>query len=154
MPTTGTFVENRDVRADAVATDMVIPASPGRTWEALQQVYADLELEITARDPDRRLLATRNQRMRNLGGQRNSAWVNCGSDVTGPVADRAFVDIDVVSVIQDASANASQLVVQVQARGVRRDGGSGGLVCASRNRLEFRIRDMLLERLGAGGGQF
>jgi hypothetical protein len=153
MPTTGSFVEDRDVRSEAVAMDMIIPASPVRTWEALQAVFADLELEVTGLDPASRLISSRNQRIRRLGGERNSEWVDCGRDVTGPVADRAFVDMDVTAVIEDADANASRLAVQVQARGLRRDGGSGGLVCNSRNRLEFRIRDMILERLGAAGGQ-
>lgn len=146
------MVENRDIRNEAALIERTVPSEPGEAWAALQEVYADLELEITARDPQARTLAARQNRMRRLGGQPNSHWVNCGSDVQGPVADRSFVTFDLVTWVAGATENTTTVEIQVQAQGRRRDGGSGGMICSSTGKLEQYVHEQVtLKAAGIGG---
>jgi hypothetical protein len=145
------MVENREIqnRSQTVTSD-ALPGPPQEIWPALQAVYEELELEVTASDPASGVLAARQNRMRSLGGERNSHWVDCGDDLTGPVADKSFVTFDVVSQLMSASATTTRLQVQVQAQGRRRDNASGQLLCASEGRLEMEIHSRVLRRLAAG----
>ena len=133
------MVENRDIRYQAQSVNHQITGSPEEVWSALRAVYDELELEVTASDPRSGVLAARQNRMRNLGGERNSHWVNCGTDLTGPVADKSFITFDVVSQVARASATATELQIQLQARGRRRDNASGELICSSEGELEAEI---------------
>lgn len=147
------MVENRDIRNEAALIEQTVPGGPGEAWTALQDVYDELELEVTARDPRARVLAARQNRMRRLGGQANSRWVSCGSDVQGPVADRSFITFDVVSYVSSATENSTTLEIQVQAQGRRRDGGSGGMICSSTGELEEYIHDQVTRKVtGMDGG--
>ena len=144
------MVENRDIRNQAQTVRNDLPGSPGEVWPALQAAYEELELEVTASDPGTGTLAARQNRMRSLGGERNSRWVDCGDDLTGPVADKSYVTFDVVSQLTRASATSTQLVVQVQARGRRRDNASGELICSSTGALEAEIHERVGRRMAPG----
>ncbi len=144
------MVENRDIRNQGQTVTNRVPGSPGEVWPALRAVYDELSLEVTASDPGIGVLAARQNRMRNLGGVRNSHWVDCGHDLTGPVADKSFITFDVVSQLTGASPTATELVVQLQARGRRRDNASGELICSSEGALEAEIHERLARRLAPG----
>lgn len=144
------MVENQDVRNEAVTVKRTAAGSPREVWRALRAVYDELELEVTASDPVNRVLAARQNRMRRLGGERNSHWVDCGDDVTGPVADKSFITFDVVTVLTEGTASTTDLGIRVQARGMRRDGASGELICSSEGALEREITDRVNMRLVAG----
>lgn len=144
------MVENRDIRNEAQAVSRPVAGSPREAWRALRAVYDELELEVTASDPVNRVLAARENRMRRLGGERNSNWVDCGDDVTGPVADKSFITFSVVSVLTEGSATTTELQIRVQARGMRRDGASGQLICSSEGGLEKEIHERVNLRLVSG----
>lgn len=144
------MVENRDIRYQAQTVRNQIPGSPEEVWSALRAVYDELELEVTAADPGTGVLAARQNRMRSLGGERNSHWVDCGNDLTGPVADKSFITFDVVSQVTRVSATATELQVQVQARGRRRDNASGELICSSEGELEQEIHERTALRMVPG----
>ncbi len=144
------MVENRDVRNQAQTVTDQIAGSPQEVWDALRAVYDELELEVTASDPGTRVLAARQNRMSRLDGKQNSHWVDCGDDLTGPVADKSFITFDVVSQITQASATTTTLQSQVQARGRRRDNASGEMLCSSEGRLEIEIRERVAARLAPG----
>jgi hypothetical protein len=133
------MVENREIQNVAQNVGGEVDGSPREVWPALQAAYDELELEVTGSDPGNGVLAARENRMRNLGGERNSHWVDCGDDVMGPVADKSFITFDVVSQLIPASATTTEVRVQLQARGRRRDNASGDLMCASRGTLELEI---------------
>lgn len=144
------MVENRDIRNEAAAVTRTVDGSPREAWRALRAVYDELELEVTASDPVNRVLAARENRMRRLGGEQNSNWVNCGDDLTGPVANRSYITFDVVSILTRGSASTTDLEIRVQARGMRRDGASGQLICSSEGTLEREIQNRVNLLLTSG----
>jgi hypothetical protein len=143
------MVENRDIRNVAANVGGEVDGSPQEVWEALRAVYEELELEVTASDPNTRVLAARQNRMSRLGGERNSHWVDCGQDLTGSVADKSFITFDVVSQLTQASPATTELRVQVQARGRRRDNASGELICSSEGALELEIHERVVLRMAS-----
>jgi hypothetical protein len=144
------MVENRDIRNEAQNVRGQLEGSPQEVWQALVAVYEELELEVTTSDPNNWVLAARQNRMSRLGGERNSNWVDCGQDLTGAVADKSYITFDVVSQLTPASATATEVRVQLQARGRRRDNASGELICSSQGALELEIQERVARRVGAG----
>jgi hypothetical protein len=125
----------------------VIDAPVRDVWMALEDVYADLELEVTTSIPGDGLLVAAGVRLRRLEGRRPSYWVDCGSGMTGPVADDANVQITVSSTLSSGGGRSSILGVQVEAWGRRRDSATGDLYCSTRGRLERLIHDAVAEKV-------
>lgn len=144
------MVENRDIRNEAQNVRGQVDGSPQEVWEALGAVYGELELEVTTSDPNNWVLAARQNRMSRLGGERNSNWVDCGQDLTGDVADKSYITFDVVSQLTPVSETATEVRVQLQAQGRRRDNASGGLICSSEGALELEIQERVARRMEVG----
>lgn len=144
------MVENRDIRNESQTVTNEVAGSVQDTWDALVAVYGELGLQVSAADPNSRVLAARQNRMSRLGGQRNSNWVDCGSDLTGEVADKSYITFDAVTRLTEKSATSTELQTQVQARGRRRDNASGELLCSTEGRLEIEIQERVAARLGGG----
>ena len=144
------MVEDRDIRNESQTVTNEVSGSVQETWDALVAVYEELDLQVTAADPNGWVLAARQNRMSRLGGQRNSNWVDCGSDLTGEVADKSFITFDVVSRLTGKSANSTELQSPLQARGRRRDNASGEMLCSTEGRLEIEIQERVAARLAGG----
>ena len=130
-----------------VLTD-VVDAPVDQVWSALTQVYRDLELPVSMQSfPDGSIVAEA-FRLTRIDGRRASRWVDCGTDMTGPVADDATVTAFVASVIDAAPAGDTRIRTQVEASARRRDSATGDLHCTTTGRLEALIVERIQARLG------
>src|SRR5688500_2531993 len=153
MPTERTVaVDDQNVYRTTVLPNAKapIPAAPGRAFEALKQVYAELEIPPGTLDPSTgRVGNTDFWKTRRLGGQVMSTYLSCGDSFTGPAADNYRIYISLLSLIRPDGKGASELETAFSAQAQNMEGTSGDRIpCGSTGRLEERIRKAVLLKLG------
>lgn len=144
-PETGTMM-TEPARASAADID----APPAAVWAAVKKVYADLEIPVTFENPQTRQLGNPNfYKSRQLGGQRMTEFVDCGSGMTGPNAAsyRIFMTL-LTDVIPDAK-NGTSVRVTFTALGQDVTGGSSDRIpCGSSGRFEQLVLTRVKAALG------
>jgi hypothetical protein len=87
-------------------------------------------------------------RARKMAGQPMSAFVNCGSTLTGPVADSFRITMLLVSTVK-SRGDGSVVETRLQSRGVDVAGGTstGAMECHSLGTLEHKLHDLVREKL-------
>jgi hypothetical protein len=127
-----------------------IAASPDAVWEALVQVYANLEIEIAGADPRTRSLNNPDLIVsRRLGGERLSRYLECGSGTIGGFADHFRIHMNILSQVVAKPDGQSTLHTTIQAVGDNPEGTSNTRVpCGSTHQLELRIAAEVEELVG------
>jgi len=147
------FMDGRvtHIRPDVVRIENDITGPPAAVWEALNQVFATLDIEVASRDEATLSLANPAVRVfRRLGGERLSTWLDCGRGMTGPFADRYRVHMNIFSQVRPATDGTSILETTIEASGRNPDGTSDNrhVACGSTHRLEARIATEVAEIVG------
>ena len=132
-------ITNVQPSVDKVSHD--IPAMASQVWAALNQVYDDLEIEVTNRAVGNLTLQSSDFTIsRRLGGERLSRYFRCGTGVTGAFADRYRLRINMISTVVSLDPDHSTLETTIQATGTNPAGTSNTRVpCGSTHLLESRI---------------
>ena len=156
MPTERTVaVDDQNVYRTTVLPNakVPIPAPPSRVFEAVRQVYGELEIPPGTHDPSTgRVGNTDFWKSRRLGGQAMSTYLSCGETFTGPAADNYRIYISLISMIRPDGKGASELETAFSAQGQNMEGTSADRIpCGSTGRLEERIRKAVLLKIGAVG---
>ncbi len=133
------------VQHGVAVADTFPSASTGEVFNALTTAYEELGLTITARVPGGQV-ASQGHRLVRLDGRRASWWVDCGLDLSGPVADDARVLINVVSVV-GAAGGGTILDTRVDAEAHVRGAAEGVRECASTGKLEALLAERVAGRL-------
>ena len=154
MPTERTVaVDDQNVYRTTVLPNAraPIPAPPARAFEALKQVYAELEIPPGTNDPATgRFGNTDFWKSRRLGGQPMSTYLNCGESFTGASANNYRIYISLLSMIRPDGKGGAELETAFSAQAQNMEGTSGDRIpCGSTGRLEERIRKTLLLMVGA-----
>ena len=122
------------------------PAPPAAVFSAVEAVLEELELSVTTRSPAEGLLASEGQRLVRLAGRRASNWVDCGSTITGRVADEAQVLLSVTAVVAPAEGG-TDMALRVDAEALNRGTVEGVRECTSTGRLESLLTERVRTRL-------
>ena len=125
----------------------IVEAPLPAVFAALQVTYEELGLTVTIRVPAEGRIGSEGRRLVRLSGRRASHWVDCGSDLSGPVADQAHVLVTVLSALHAAEGGRTLVATRVDAEARTRGGIEGVRDCTSTGRLEALIHQSLLERL-------
>ena len=137
------YVEGRitNIQPSVDRVSHEIQGRASQVWEALNQVYADIGIEVTRREVGNLTLRSSDQTIsRRLGGERLSRYFRCGTGVTGAYADRYRLRINIVSRVVSTSPGLSILETTIQATGTNPQGTSNNRVpCGSTHILESRI---------------
>ncbi|GMV07822.1 MAG: hypothetical protein AMXMBFR53_40970 [Gemmatimonadota bacterium] len=135
----------------AIVTDSVL-APPETAWRALKRAWADLGIE--AAETSEAELWLSNPRFvvtRRLSGQPLSKYLECGSGMLGPFADRYRIQMSIRSGIVTDGAGGSRVSTYIEAVGQNREGSSNTTVmCSSNYRLERELAQRV--RLYSIGG--
>jgi len=115
---------------------------------AVSDAYAALGLDVTARVGGSQI-ASQGHRLVRLAQKRASWWVDCGSDLSGPIADAARVLLNVVSTVRPAGEGAV-LDTRVDAEARTRGNVEGVRECTSTGRLEALLAEEVRTRRGGG----
>jgi hypothetical protein len=135
-----------------VVTDAV-PVTPEAAWEALPKAYADLGIPVReVSEASRTLGNSRLAISRRLGDAPLSRYLECGSNLTGPFADRYRIEMLIRTSIVPADAGGVRVESYVEATGRNPEGSSNtGVACATTQRLEREIAARV--RFHAGGAR-
>jgi hypothetical protein len=132
----------------------VIPAAPGRVFDAMKAVYDELGVTLTTNDPSTGRLGNASFfKTRKLGTEPISTYLNCGDSFAGGVAaDNYRVYMSLVSAVRPDGTGGSEIETAFSAQAQNMEGTQGDRVaCGTTGRLEERIRQGVLKKVAAAG---
>lgn len=138
-----------DLRHQADVGWRTVDARPAAVWGVLQDVFDQLEIEVSYVDASAGVMGTEGYRVRRIEGVRLSRWIDCGIGPLQPKADSHQVTVAVlVQLLPAEEGTTVQTTVDASARDPSQS--SGSLHCVSHGRLEQRIPELVMEHLGIG----
>ncbi|MDP2481561.1 MAG: hypothetical protein Q8W51_05750 [Candidatus Palauibacterales bacterium] len=140
----GRFNFRRSTEGAAEVDTIAEPAQ--KLWPFLEQVYDSLSIPVHVRNGEARVLGSVDfAATRRLGDHRLSLFLNCGSTITGSMADQAELTMTVATQVRpaDVAAKESEVITLVSATARQHGLSSSQTNCTSTRRLE----DMILTRL-------
>lgn len=147
----GTSLEVNLSPTRAVVSEAVA-ATPDAAWAALPEAWADVGLEVKEVSEATRVLG--NPRVvvsRRLGEVPLSRYLECGSGLTGPFADRYRIEMLIRSAVVPGERGGARVDTYLEAQARNPEGSSNtGVQCASTGSLERAIAARV--RLHTGGG--
>ncbi|MDE3128653.1 MAG: hypothetical protein KGL38_11645, partial [Gemmatimonadota bacterium] len=119
-------------------------------WNALGLAYDAIGVELTLVDPPaHRAGSVSFIRRGTMNGEPVSHFANCGSGMTGPIADARRVYFSAITTATAVDATHTQLMTDVHAFAVDVSGSSNDRVeCGSTGALEQLLYKALEQRLG------
>jgi hypothetical protein len=134
------------VRAEAVDID----APPTAVWAAVKKVYADLEIPVTIENPTSHQIGNANfVKSRQMGGERMTQLVNCGSGITGPNAATYRITMSLMTDVSGNPNGTTKLQTTFISKGQDVTAGSSDQIpCGSTGRVELMLLDRVKAALG------
>lgn len=123
-----------------------LTASPDDVFRLLPEVYGDLGLPVTRIDPETKLVAGINQRVRRVGGKGMATFFNCGGSY-GNAASRDDVFVTARTQILSGPNGGTEARTEVDAQS-KASTSSTRTQCGSTGELEKLIGAKLRERAG------
>ena len=128
----------------------MLDAPPATVWLAVKKVYADLDIPVTVENPAARQLGNQNFiKSRKMGGDAMTAWVDCGSGMTGAKASTYRMSMSLLTdVIPDGKGGTKLQTTFIPMGQDIEQGSSDRIACASTGRFE----QLLLNKVKATVG--
>lgn len=127
-----------------------VPVPAATVWPTLQGVYAQLEIPVTLIDPQAREFGNPAFSPRRVAGERLNSFIDCGTGMTGPLANQYDVDMAVVTRLEVVAPDTTRVTTVVDAFARSRTTSGNQVHCQSREVLEARIVALVAGRLGFG----
>jgi len=133
----------RWVRVDTVASPR------DSVWFALPGAYRDVGIEDVGQAADVWTMGKgRFLVRRSLGGERLSEYIDCGSSLRGPMANRAEIHLSVLTQLIPVDSARTAVLTSVFALATPRAVSGNAVHCDTEGKLESRIVGGLRKRLG------
>ena len=135
--------------ADTMGSPFDVPGSPGRVFNALAQVYAELKIETPLLDSVELEIGNEKFFKRgSLAGRRLSGFVECGSGLTGEYADNHRVDLSLVTFVRPKTAERSTIRSALLGAAINvTEGAKPTQNCNSNGELERLIHQRVVQKL-------
>jgi hypothetical protein len=137
-----------DLRHRPDVGESIVPAGLRSVWVTLPEVFEQLEIEVNHVDASQGTLGNTGYHARRVEGERMSRWLDCGRGLVRAIADEYQVTLSVVVQLLPARADSTAVRTTVDAYARDRSLGSSSIHCVSWGRLERRVGELVLERLG------
>ncbi|HEX4935034.1 MAG TPA: hypothetical protein VFV33_17730 [Gemmatimonadaceae bacterium] len=140
------------VAIDSLASIVTINAPRAVVFHQAAQVFAELKVQVDARDSLRGMVGvTGSQTMRRFAGRPISRWLNCGSGITGLNADNWRVYITAYA-FADAADSASTTLRLAMVGGAQDVQGNSTqpVACGSTGAFESMVADKIKSRIAQG----
>ena len=124
-----------------------VPVSADSVWTVLPEVFEVLEIEVTHRVHTRKEIGNRGYVAHRVDGKRMNTYVDCGSNLSGQLANLYEVTLSVMVRLTDAEGGGTTIETTVDAYGEPRTTSGNQVHCQSRETLEKRIGELVVERL-------
>jgi hypothetical protein len=119
-------------------------------WSVLGGVYAQLDIPVETSDPRTMQIGNLGYSARRVGGDRMNTFVDCGSDLSGPLANLFEITLTVTTKLTSKGEDGTEVLTVVDAWGKPRAVSGNPVHCQSRGVLELRIAQEVAEALGIG----
>lgn len=140
-----------DVRIDdgGATSTFTLSAAPEAAWTALLAAYQKMGIPLSSVDAGQRIASADVAVRRKLAGKSLSEYLDCGSNLTGLVANSYRVRLRVSSALKAGPQGGSALQTSVSASATSPQGASSAPVnCATTGRLEAELAQLVR---GGGG---
>ena len=132
------------LQTEGSTSEQAIAAPADDVWGALVATFESLGIPFSE-VAGTRTVENRGYPARRIDGQRMSRFFDCGSNVTGEIADSYRVTVSIRSSVEATSMGTSVVHTELDAVAVARDTRSGELHCSSKGTLERLIGERLVE---------
>lgn len=119
-------------------------------WSVVGGVYAQMEIPVEESDPRVMQLGTPGYAARRIEGDRMNTFVDCGSNLAGPMANQYDITLAVVTKLTSKGPESTEILTMVDAYGRPRAVSGNPIHCQSRGVLEQRVAQRIAEALGKG----
>lgn len=119
-------------------------------WGVVGGVYAQMEIPVEQADPRAMQLGTPGYSARRIERDRMNAFIDCGSDLAGPLANQYDITLAVMTRLTAKGPESTEILTMVDAYGRPRAVSGNPIHCQSRGELEKRIAQRIAEALGLG----
>lgn len=121
-----------------------IPGTPEDSFPVLLTLYEQMELGPGRVEPSTFEVGHPALTVsRRIDGERMSRLFNCGSNMTGPLADQSRLTLTLTSQLT-SEGDQTMLRTRIEAYAVPNDGAGNRINCTSNGRLEERIHSRLV----------
>lgn len=142
----GGVVADLNIQRPDYVGSFVVPEPRDRLWPLLSAVYRELGLPAPGVDESTWTAEVANHNVtRRLGNTRLSLLVDCGSNMTGQLADTHRIRLAVRTWLVPAGGDSTEVHTRVDALASSME-LSGTFTCFSRGELERRIANALEAR--------
>lgn len=117
-------------------------------WGVVGGVYEQMGIPVEQADPRVMQIGNQGYTARRIERDRMNAFVDCGSDLAGPLANQYDVTLAVVTRLTAKGEESTEILTMVDAYGRPRAVSGNPLHCQSRGELEKRIAQRIAEALG------
>jgi len=135
------------IHTEASVEEQMFHVSPERVWGTLPAVMAQLEIPVTHSDPDRMEYGNRSWRPRRIEGRRMSKYLDCGTTLSGALADTHEITMMMVVSVSRAPGGGANVITTLDAYGDPRAVSGNPIHCESIKTLEKRVVELVREQL-------
>lgn len=125
-----------------------IAVAPELAWRVLGGVYGEMGIPVTASNPQAMQLGNPAYNARRVGGQRMNSYIDCGSDLSGPLANQLEITLTISTKLTAKGEGATEVLTTLDAWGEPRAVSGNPMHCQSRGVLELEIAQAVAEALG------
>ncbi len=125
-----------------------IDVAAATVWRVVGGVYAQLDIPVEHTNPPVMEIGNRGYRARRVNGDRMNTFVDCGSDLSGPLANRYDITLSVVTRVTAKGEENSEILTTVDAYGRPTAVSGNPIHCQSRGILEQRVAQAIATALG------
>lgn len=126
-----------------------IQVAPELAWRVLGGVYSEMDIPVSASNPQTMQLGNGGYSARRIGGKRMNSFIDCGSDLSGPLANQLEITLTVSTKLTAKEEGATEVLTTLDAWGKPRAVSGNPMHCQSRGVLELDIAKAVAEALGA-----
>ena len=126
-----------------------VPAAT--VWGVVGGVYEQMGIPVEQANSSVMQIGNQGYTARRIERDRMNAFVDCGHDLAGPLANQYDVTLAVVTRLTAKGPESTEILTMVDAYGRPRAVSGNPLHCQSRGELEKRIAQRIAEALGLGG---
>ena len=119
-------------------------------WRVVGGVYAQMEIPVEQSDPRVMQLGTPGYSARRIERDRMNTFVDCGSNLAGPMANQYDITLSVVTKLTAKGPESTEILTMIDAYGRPRTVSGNPIHCQSRGVLEQRVAQRIAEALGKG----
>ena len=128
----------------------VVAAEAEVVWSVLGGVYAQLDIPVEVSNPRTMQIGNLGYSARRVGGDRMNTFVDCGSDLSGPLANLFEITLMVTTTLTSKGENGTEVLTVVDAWGKPRAVSGNPVHCQSRGVLDLRVAREVAEALEVG----